>query len=94
MLGRGSWVAHDAKEATTAAGIEEAGGGHEAHQQADSEVARARVELATPRVSVVTGVAGCLRLVRFSLQKSHFRVEDPAGRPAECGHAQTLEHGP
>src|SRR5215218_3905856 len=25
--------------------------------------------------SVVTGVAGCLRLVRFSLQKTHFRLE-------------------
>jgi hypothetical protein len=28
----------------TAAGIEEAGGGHEAPQQADSEAARARIE--------------------------------------------------
>jgi hypothetical protein len=48
----GHQVGHDPKKATTAAGIEEAGGGHEAHQQADSEVARARIELATPRFSV------------------------------------------
>jgi hypothetical protein len=48
-----SSVGHDPKKATTAAGIEDAGGGHEAHQQADSEVARARIELATPRFSVV-----------------------------------------
>jgi hypothetical protein len=48
-----SSVGHDPTKATTAAGIEEAGGRHEAHQQADSEVARGRIELPTPRFSVV-----------------------------------------
>jgi hypothetical protein len=69
-----SWssVGHGPEDATAAAGVEGAGSGREPHQEADSEMARARIELATPRFSVVTGVAGRLRLVRFPLQSRHF----------------------
>jgi integrase len=50
-----SWssVGHDPEKSTAAASSEGASGGREAHQEADSEVARARIELATPRFSVV-----------------------------------------
>jgi hypothetical protein len=50
-----SWssVGHGPEDATSAAGVEGAGSGREPHQEADSEMARARIELATPRFSVV-----------------------------------------
>jgi hypothetical protein len=46
-----SWssVGHGPEDATAAAGVEGAGSGREPHQEADSEMARARIELATPR---------------------------------------------
>jgi hypothetical protein len=49
----GTRLKHEPEKTSTAAGSEVAGGGREAHQEAESEVARARIELATPRFSVV-----------------------------------------
>jgi hypothetical protein len=45
-------LGHEVEMMSAAAGYEGAGGGREAHHEGNSEVARARIESATPRCSV------------------------------------------